>query len=395
MQLCEEVADGLAARGHDITVFTSTRRDGPEIARSYPVHRLLTLDPDWYSDRSAAWQFFLGRRQREDEAVAHLTHLANSFRPQVIFIWHAIGLPRVLLQEAEKRPGIVTAYYLAGYLPELPDEYIAYWQVQPVGALARLFKRILALPALQMLESEGKPIPLSYDHVICVSEYVKQRLLSQDLISPNATVIHNGIDLELFEATASHRKFEPPISLLYAGRLEYDKGVHVILEALGALTETFKSRINHVNIVGNGEAEYMAFLKDITYRLNIQHLVRFEEPVSRDQMPQLLARFDVCVLPSALEALSRMMQEAMAMGLLVVGTATGGSSELLVNEKNGLVFNMQDTNSLVRQFEYVVSEPAGARRLATQGQRTIIDGFDIRSTVAEVEKYLTQFCSNV
>lgn len=47
MQRCKEVADGLAARGHEIAVLTSTQRNGPEVVRPYPVHRLLNIEPDW------------------------------------------------------------------------------------------------------------------------------------------------------------------------------------------------------------------------------------------------------------------------------------------------------------------------------------------------------------
>ena len=119
MQLCEEVADGLVAKGHEIAVLTSTQCDGPEIPPSYPVHRLLTIEPDWHSSKSAAWQFFVGRKQREQQAAAHLQALIEQFQPQLIFIWHAIGLPRVLLQAAEQQPDSITVYYFAGYLLSL------------------------------------------------------------------------------------------------------------------------------------------------------------------------------------------------------------------------------------------------------------------------------------
>ncbi len=84
-----------------------------------------------------------------------------------------------MLQAAEQTAP--TVYYLADYQPELADEYIAYWQAEPVRRSARLFKRPLAAVALAMLQREGKPIPLRYEHVICVSDYVRQRLVAQSL----------------------------------------------------------------------------------------------------------------------------------------------------------------------------------------------------------------------
>jgi len=388
MQLCEEVADGLSARGHNIAVLTSTRCDGPEITRPYPVHRSLTIDPDWHSGKSAAWQFFVGRRQREREAVAHLMHLVDGFQPQVIFIWHAIGLPRVLLRAAEQQPGVVTAYYLAGYLPELPDEYTAYWQADPVRGSARLFKRLLAKAALAMLRREGKPILLKYEHVICVSGYVQQRLVDQGLIPAGSVVVHNGVDVCRFASSRLGRSFDGGLKLLCAGRLEPDKGAHHVIEALGLLDRNQRDFVDHLAIVGDGQPEYLAQLQTLVKQYGLSDRVHFTPPVARDRMPQLLDDFDVLVLPSALEALSRMMQEAMAMGLLVIGTTTGGSGELLVHEQTGLMFKAGNAQSLARQLESAITHPDLAARLATAGQEWVRESFRIDQTVDSIEDYL-------
>jgi glycosyltransferase involved in cell wall biosynthesis len=388
MQLCEEVTDGLSARGHDVAVLTSTRRDGPEPPRPYPVHRLLTIDPNWNNGRSAAWDFFVGRRQREREAVRHLRRLVEEFRPDVIFVWHYIGLSRVMLKEAEDLPDVEVAYYLAGYHPELPDEYMAYWQRPPVHPVAKVLKRPLAHLALGQLRREGKPIELEYENVICVSRYVRDRLVSQDLIPSSAVVIHNGIDLEQFSVDGYRREFSDSVSLLYAGRLEPDKGVHHILEALGLLTAECRSRIERLAIVGEGKEGYISRLTNLTENLALNHLVDFESPVPRHQMPDLLKRFEVLILPSSLEALSRMMQEGMAMGLLVIGTTTGGSGELLVHERTGLVFEADNPKSLAAQFRRALDNPGLAEELAQAGQGQVKKHFNIERTVEEIEAYL-------
>ena len=388
MQLCEEVADGLSAGGHAVAVLTSTYRDGDEIARPYPIHRLLRIDPGWYSSRLGAWQFFVGRRQRERQAVAHLRQLVTEFRPDVVFIWHAIGLSRVLLQQAEQMPEVVVAYYLAGYLPELPDEYIAYWHLPPVHWTAKLLKRPLAKLVLYLLARAGKPIPLEYKNVICVSDYVRRRLVGQKLIPPTSVVIHNGIDVERFSPNSRQRDLSRSVSLLYAGRLEPDKGVHHILEALALLSEGQRKGVRQLAIVGNGEPEYCSKLLRMTERLGLSSLVRFEPPVPRSQMPALLDRFDVLILPSSLEALSRMMQEAMAMGLLVIGTNTGGSAELLVHERTGLAFEPGNPESLAAQLSRALNEPDLAARLAEAGQQAVIKNFDIQRTISQIEHYL-------
>ncbi len=363
-----------------------TSLDGPDMPRPYPVHRLLIIDPDWYCGQSAARQFFIGRLRREREAVAHLKHLVESFGPHVIFVWHAIGLPRVLLQAAEQHAPSV--YYLAGYLPELPDEYIAYWQAQPVRGSARLFKRPLARAALAILRREGKPVRLKYEHVICVSNYVRQRLVAEGLISSSAVVIPNGVNVEHFTSVRPRRAFDEPLALLCAGRLEPDKGVHHVIEALAHLSKIQRDRVVRLDVVGDGNPPYVAHLRSLVAEHDLGEQIRFLPPVERDQMPQLLDAYDVLVQPSLLEALSRMVQEAMAMGLLVIGTTTGGSGELLINEETGLVFEAGNPQSLVEQLTCAVNEPGLAARLAAAGQAQVRQNFRIDQTVSKIEAYL-------
>ncbi len=389
MQLCEEVTDGLVAKGHKIAVLTSTRRDGPEIDRPYSVHRLLTIDPDWGGKRSAAWQFFVGRKQREAENVAYLQQVVSEFQPDLLFVWHAIGLSRVMLQTAESLPQ-PTVYYFAGYLPELPDEYIAFWQEPPVHWTAKLVKHPLATLVLVMLRREGKPIHLQYEHVICVSEYVRQRLVKQGLVPEIAVVIHNGIDTGRFKSSITARDFRNRIRLLYAGRLEADKGVHNVLEALTYLEPSQLKQIEHLAVVGDGVPSYVAMLQSIVEQNNLSGSVKFLPAMPRDDMPGLLDDYDVLIQPSALEALSRMMQEAMAMGLLVIGTIAGGSGELLEHGKTGLVFTTGDAKSLAQQLVRVITKPNLARQLAQAGRKTVQAEFNIKKTTDKIEQYLQE-----
>lgn len=388
MQLCEEVVNGLAAKGHEITVLTSTQRDGPEIVRPYPVYRLLTIDPDWHSGKSAVWQFFVGRSHREEQAIMHLRNLAAHYEPQIIFFWHTMGLPRVLLQTAERHLQCATVYYLADYVLELQDEYLAYWQVRPVHALAKALKALLAKLALYQLRREGKPLQLHYPHVICVSEYVRQRLVSQQLIASDAAVIHNGVDLSIFnpQIIGSPATDRSGLSCLIAGRVTPEKGIHTAIEALALLGS--QSDIS-LTILGDGPTDYAASLRRMVVAHHLQDAVKFEPPIPRSKMPEKLSAYNVLLLPSEYaEPIARSMQEAMAMGLLVIGTTTGGSGELLRHEETGLVFEAANARSLAQQLQRVLENPGLAIQLAQAGQARVRHAFTIDLTINRIEEYL-------
>jgi glycosyltransferase involved in cell wall biosynthesis len=397
MQLCEEVTDRLAARGHKMAVLTSTYRDGSETARSYPVYRVLSIDPDWNENKSAAWQFFVERRARERQAIAQFEEITASLQPDVIFIWDGIGLPRVLLLAAEKYRPATTVYYFANYLPELPDEYIAYWKQKPARFVGKLVRGFLGRLALEQLKHEGKPAPLQYQHSICVSHYVRQRFVSQGLIPESAVVIHNGIDFSAF--AMSHTGFSAiqsdRLSCLVAGRVVPDKGVHTVVEAFGLINRQAKtSGQATLTILGDGPADYMQQLRQRVTALGIDNLVNFMVPVLREQMPEVLSKHDILIVSSEYgEPIARSMQEGMAMGLLVIGTTNGGSGELLEHERNGLVFPAADAQLLATQIARACNTPELGAKLARQGQEDVRTNFDIQLTVKRIEDYLTEQCS--
>jgi glycogen(starch) synthase len=407
MRICEMVADGLTARGHEVAVLTSTYRHGDEF-KPYPVYRSLPVDPDWNRPESAVKQFFIGRKAREKKAVESFHQVVYSFQPDVIFIWHGHGLPRLVFQEAENLPQVPVAYYFANYLPEMPDEYIPYWKAVPGNPLARILKGALAKIALSMLANEGKPVPLKYDHTISVSKYVRDRLLGQGLIGQDAVVIPNGVDLAVFNTGKRERPFPDngplpgtgPLSDngssnaalkgIVAGRVAPEKGIHTLLRALGLLHRRGQLGHIHVTILGDGPADYQSELIQIVSENNLQYFVSFQPPVPVEQMPDIYAQYDILLLPSEWhEPLSCTMLEAMACGLLVIGTTTGGSGEALFHQKTGLVFEPGDPEALATQLATVLGDRALVAQLAAAGEQEVLENFDMDRSVARIERYLS------
>lgn len=390
MRICEQVADGLVVLGQSVSVLTSTYRNGPDI-KPYPVHRLLSLDPDWNLNQPIAWRFYIGRKARETLDIENLSRLVDTFQPDVIFVWHAHGLSRRLLQVAENLPGIKTVYYFANYLPELPDEYIQYWQSNELpNGVKRTIKTALSKLALHMLTKEGKPIPLKYEHSISVSNYVQQRLLNNWLIGSDAVVIPNGVDLDIFYQPARRwSKDRSTVNFLVAGRVAPEKGIHTLLKAFRLLQEQSQLCDIHLTILGDGPPEYREGLTQIVIEANLQEYVQFEPPVPTSKMISILAQNDVLILPSEWdEPLACIMLEAMASGLLVIGTDTGGSGEVLLHEKTGLVFRAGNSESVAKQIKRVLDNRGLGETLAVAGQQEVVGNFDMKKTIQRIEQHL-------
>ena len=389
MRICEQVADGLAERGHDVAVLTSTYQDGPEV-KPYPVFRHLTIEPDWLLPDSPAKQFFFGRKQREKTAVSHLHQTIQQFKPDVLFVWDAFGLSDVMLREAEQS-GIPVAYYFANYLPEFPGGYVHYWSSANSHPLVKLAKLPMSLLAKAMLAQEGKPIKLKYQHTISVSDYVRQRLLSQNLIGADAIVAPNAVDLAMFSGEPRQPEPNATLHCLVAGRVASEKGIHTILHAFGHLHEKGQLRNISLTILGKGPDEYKEHLKQLVVRYQLEKFTIFADPVPIEAMPSILAEHDLLLLPSEWdEPLSCSMLEAMAAGLMVIGTTRGGSGEALFHGKTGLTFKDSQPKALAEQLLAVFRDHRLVARLAAAGQVEVETNFNMDVSVSRIEDYLAE-----
>jgi glycosyltransferase involved in cell wall biosynthesis len=106
-------------------------------------------------------------------------------------------------------------------------------------------------------------------------------------------------------------------------------------------------------------------------------------------MPALLQRFDVLIFPSIYEEpLARMTQEAMLSGLVVVGTTTGGTKEILREGETGLTFAPEDANGLADQLARLIANPELGCHLAQAGRQSILENFTLDKMAQQIEDYL-------
>jgi glycosyltransferase involved in cell wall biosynthesis len=152
-------------------------------------------------------------------------------------------------------------------------------------------------------------------------------------LTNKSTVIPVAVDLDAFRPTpeASTKSQVGPGSspvVLYAGRLEPEKRVDVLLDAVRNQGAKW-----NVLIAGDGR---------LTSRLHSQAPsanVRFLGPVPHDAMPALYSSADVLVLPSAYEGVPTVILEAMACGTPVIATDVGDIRDVIHEGENGYLFD--------------------------------------------------------
>jgi glycosyltransferase involved in cell wall biosynthesis len=80
----------------------------------------------------------------------------------------------------------------------------------------------------------------------------------------------------------------------------------------------------------------------------------------------------------------------MAAGCAVVGTATGGSAEILERDRNALVYRPGDAEDLAAQLSRLLADPQLANRLCAGGKHTVRSRFLGTRMVDEIEAHLAE-----
>lgn len=387
-QRCQEIAICLRCRGHIVQILTSGSRQ-LETDQVNGVFRSLFLESalDYYRPLD----FFLKRANRERHNLQILHKHTNTFAPDVILIWGMWNLSQNLAFWAEQwMPGRVV-YNIASYWPVEKNVHEEYWQLAANRLLTEWIKRPLRTLAIKQLQREHYPPPLKFEHVICASKYVQNTLVRAGVMLQNSAVIYPGIDTTpLIDAPVAPGHIQAkPLRLLYFGNLVHHKGVHTAIEAVGVLKQQGLKNSVELTILGSGHPTYEAQLHTLVEQLDIKDRVRFVGKVPREEIPSWLKRFDVFLFTSIWpEPIAATVMEAMAAGLLVIGTEVGGQAEMLEHGQNALTFKAGDAKSLAEQICSVTDALHVRTQLALAGQQLVLERFTLKRMVDEFEQYL-------
>ncbi|HEX7972831.1 MAG TPA: glycosyltransferase family 4 protein [Anaerolineales bacterium] len=388
-QLVQDINTRLQGRGYTTQVLTSTY--GVGAASQEPgVERALILDSDVVHYRPL--DFFLNRHNTLEHNLSVTRAAITRFHPDVVFVHVMWNLSKAIPWQAEQLcPGKVV-YYIANDWPYAPDNHTLYWRDPAQRSGRKLVKLLLAPLALKAIERESEAFPLEFKHVLCVSQAVQRDLTRFAAIpAENLQVVYNGVEVEQFTPAEPARGEGGDVSLLYAGSLVPHKGVHTALEAMALLARRPLPCKVTLTLVGAGHPDYEAHLKKMVQESGIEGQVSFWGRVPREEMPAVLRKFDVLVFPSIWqEPLSRGMQEAMAAGLVVVGTTTGGTTEILIDGETGLTFEAENAAELASRLEQLCRDAPLRKRLSENARKVILEKFDLQRMINEIEAALQQ-----
>ena len=171
-----------------------------------------------------------------------------------------------------------------------------------------------------------------------------QRQIENYLNKTPCSVIPMGLDIEKFQNFRC--RHNAPKKLLFVGRLAPEKRV---LDLVNAFIKLDVASVS-LTIVGDGpEKPAIQKLLDLHKDINIQML----GAIPHIQIPKQMEQHDIFILPSEREGMPVSLVEAMAAGLICIGSDIPQIKDVIQPEQNGFLFRMGDVEDLTRTLQQV------------------------------------------
>jgi glycogen(starch) synthase len=232
------------------------------------------------------------------------------------------------------------------------------------------------------------------DSVITCSHYMRGHVADIfDIDERRITVIPNGIDpadlRPVDDLRALRAQFAQPLQklVLLVGRLVYEKGFQLALDALPGVIES----VPGVRFLVAGSGTHEAELKAQAQRLGLSERGVFLGWIGDDALHSLYRIADLCVVPSLYEPFGLVALEAMASGCPCIVADTGGLREVVpAGERVGLRFNGGDAEHLGVMIERLLVDRALRERLVAEASEHVLsfDWSDVAQRTAVVYRDL-------
>ena len=343
----------LHHRGHAVLVLTSDTKElsGSHLGQ-YPdplIDRSLLLCGQWHRERGPEWfsaeQIVEINHQNSQTLSGHL----QSFQPDVCLVGNATFLSVELLEQVLAAQVAIVHYV--------------------------------------MNEQPGYPPPLTpqsshYRYVTC-SDWVTQVLQEKGYPVATAQTIYPGAAVEEFyQAELPSRD---KLRIAYASLVMHYKGADVLVEAL-CLLQAVGIEFT-ATIAGNTlTPKFVEALQSLIESEGMQDRVTFPGVLSRQELSQLYQTHNVLVFPSRFQEPFGISQvEAMAAGLTLITSGTGGAREIVEQGQDGLLFESENPFDLADALSFLAANPVDWEAIARKGQQKALSQFSQTRAVEQLE----------
>jgi glycosyltransferase involved in cell wall biosynthesis len=218
---------------------------------------------------------------------------------------------------------------------------------------------------------------------LAVSDSIRRLLVDLGIAENNIRVVPNGVDIEIFRPD---NKTKDENLLLFVGRIQPNKGLHILLEAL----EYVKTSIRLV-IIGPRSSfcpeYYNEVLKSIKHlNQTAIHKISFLGTQAKEELVRWYQRAAIFVCPSLSEPFGIVNLEALSCGTPVIASNIGGIPEVVKNNKNGLLVPSGTPKELARAIQSLLADENLRNKFGNEGREWVVKKFSSEAVAMHLLK---------
>lgn len=292
----------------------------------------------------------------------------DEFRPDLVHIEHPMGLPAriVTILNNSQLPFVVTlhdywyicanAQLVTNYDHTIcsgPDRYLncSRCALNRAGLPSSQLLAPTLSPVMAWRNQKIRPFLDEAQKLIAPTHFVRQLYAGFGINSAKITVIPHGIEVPE-RALTLEQPINNVLRISYIGGLSWQKGIHVLIEAVNRMPESGVKLTIHGD--QNAFPEYVSSLKELAQHSRITFVGKLE----RDRLWTALSSCDVVVVPSLwYETASLIVQESFAAGVPVIASRIGALQERVNDGVDGLLTNPGDADQLYKALLSLYHNP--------------------------------------
>jgi glycosyltransferase involved in cell wall biosynthesis len=359
------LAKALASRGHTVAIIapSTSWKFKKEVKEGFVIFRVHSLPlPDKKGLRYAPAFLYKDKIKK----------IIKTFTPDIVHIETSNDIAATTVYIARKLsiPIIGTCHVMpeniSGALPFLPSQIGKVVGKLYMRQMMRIFNKIDFVTAptqtgIAILKAYGIAIPsMALSNGIDLAEFGEPSLEKKETIRRNLKI--------------------PDVPLiLYIGRLDKEKRVNILVEALALLSGNMPF---HVLIAGTGNER--ARLQDLVHAYHLEEKVTFIGLVPKEELSILYSIASFFVMPSTAELQSLVTMEAMALKLPVIGAKAGALPYLIQESKNGFLFEPDNPADLAKKLVLLLKDGKLREKMGAESFK-LIQQHDIHVVTEKME----------
>lgn len=224
------------------------------------------------------------------------------------------------------------------------------------------------------------------DLFLCVSEFIRQRVIKLGFPEERTHVHYIGIDTQAIKPRLPDE--EKPL-VLHVARLVEKKGTEYLIRAFAQVA----AEVDEAELFIIGEGPLRTSLEALARTLGVERRVRFMGARPHSEVMEWMRKAAIFVLPSVTassgdaEGLGMVLLEAASLGVPLIGTKHGGIPEAISEGESGYLVPERDISQLTERMHELMIDDRLRQRMGRQARALVEAKFDLVQQTAQLERF--------